>query len=209
MTRQKSHTDPVDGRRRRQLPPGVTSPPTRADARRNFQRLLSAAEEVLQEFGTDASLDEIARRANLGSGTLYRHFPNRDALLTAVFWDRVEELCDLGDRLVEAAEPDSALIRWLRALVGLTMQRGLAAALMAGPGGDAPAIFTATRQALEDTAVPLLRRAQRHGRLRADLTASELVTFAHAIAMCASLDADRDRAADRLLELLADGFWQH
>ena len=194
--------------RSRPVPPGITSPPARADARRNFQRLLSAADEVFDEFGTDASLDEIARRAGLGSGTLYRHFPNRDALLTAVFWDRVEELCDRGDRLAEAADPDSALIDWLRALIALTMQRGLAAALMASRGGDASAIFKATQQALEDTAVPLIHRAQRQGSLRANLAPSELVTFAHAIAMCAAVDADGDRAADQLLGMLADGFWR-
>lgn len=194
--------------RSRPVPPGITSPPTRADARRNFQRLLSAADEVFHELGTDASLDEIARRAGLGSGTLYRHFPNRDALLTAVFWDRVEELCDRGDRLAEAADPDGALVDWLRALIALTMQRGLAAALMASHGGDASAIFKATRQALEDTAEPLIQRAQRQGSLRPDLAPSELVTFAHAIAMCAAVDADSGGAADRMLGLLADGFWR-
>jgi AcrR family transcriptional regulator len=73
--------------------------PMRADARRNVDRLLTAARQAFIEHGSDASLDEIARRAGVGPGTLYRHFPNRGALIEAVYRDGVATLCQTGDRL--------------------------------------------------------------------------------------------------------------
>jgi AcrR family transcriptional regulator len=186
----------------RPVPRGIPRPPARADARRNFARLVSAADEVFAEKGTDASLDEIARRAELGSGTLYRHFPTRDSLLTAVFWGRVEEACERGDSLLEELPPDEALIGWLRILLDLTMQRGLAGALM---GEGASDLFATTRQALEATTAPVLENARSAGTFRADLVVGEVVTFAHAIAMCALLQPEPAKAADRLLTLLVDG----
>lgn len=186
-------------------PPGVTPPPARADARRNFKRLLAAADELFSEQGMDVPMDDVARRAGLGSGTLYRHFPNRDALLTALFWGRIGALCDRADELARSTEQGSALAVWLRELIGVTMRRGLAAALIESRGDEASALFRATRAALESKAQPLLERAKREGGFRNDLTSDEVVTFAHAIAMCAALQPDAEKAADRLLGLLVDG----
>ena len=93
-------------------------PAMRADARRNRQRLLDAALQVYAERGADdASLDEIARRAGVGIGTLYRHFPTRRALLEAVYRDQVEELCAVARELKDQAPPEQALEGWLRALM--------------------------------------------------------------------------------------------
>ncbi|BCJ36730.1 hypothetical protein Athai_42330 [Actinocatenispora thailandica] len=92
--------------------------PMRADARRNYERLLAVAREAITERGAEVSLDDIARRAHVGPGTLYRHFPNRDALLGAVLADWAEELRRQGDDLVADPDPAGALDRWLRLLLG-------------------------------------------------------------------------------------------
>ena len=187
------------------MPASVPLASARSDARRNSARLVAAAAKVFSEKGTNASLDEIARRAGLGSATLYRHFPTRDSLLTAVFWDRVEDLCSCGEGLAKAPDPDEALITWLRALIELTMQRGLAAALMGECGQETSRLFAMTRQWLKDTAQPLVDRARRDGSFRSDLSADLVVTFAHAIAMCAVVQPDAAGAADRMLSMLVDG----
>src|SRR5581483_10532344 len=105
--------------------------PLRSDARHNYARLLSAAAAAFAEHGPDAPLDEIARRAGVGIGTLYRHFPTRQALLEAVFLDSIEALGAEAVALRDAADPGDALATWLRAvLVHNLTQRGLKEALM-------------------------------------------------------------------------------
>src|SRR6266487_4025102 len=99
-------------------PDGAARRPMRADARRNYQALLSAANAAFIEQGADdASLEEIARRAGVGIGTLYRHFPTRQALLEAVYRDQVDALRARADELLGSLPPDAALVAWLRALV--------------------------------------------------------------------------------------------
>src|SRR5918997_3877226 len=91
--------------------------PLRADARRNYERLLTAARAAFDEHGADASLDGIARRAGVGIGTLYRHFPTRSDLLAAVLRDEIEALSAAAERLLTSQAPGDALINWLRAVV--------------------------------------------------------------------------------------------
>src|SRR6266702_4679594 len=99
-------------------PDGGARRPMRADARRNYQALLSAANAAFIEQGADdASLEEIARRAGVGIGTLYRHFPTRQALLEAVYRDQVEVMSARAEELLADAPPGEALVAWLRALV--------------------------------------------------------------------------------------------
>ena len=90
--------------------------PKRADARRNFDQIVAAAEAEIARHGADASLEEIARRAGVGSATLHRHFPSRQALLEAVFHDRVEVLCVQARELAGHPDPGAALGEWLRAV---------------------------------------------------------------------------------------------
>src|SRR5215472_12068310 len=99
----------------------------RADARRNYERLLSAAAAAFAEHGADdVSLEEIARRAGVGIGTLYRHFPARQDLLEAVYLDQVEALHSLATELRGSTAPDQALARWLRALIDFSRtKRGM------------------------------------------------------------------------------------
>src|SRR5215469_11182277 len=97
---------------------GSPTPPKRADARRNYDRLLAAATAAFAEYGADdVSLEEIARRAGAGIGTLYRHFPARGALLEAVYKDQVDGLDAVGAKLMTAESPSEALGEWLRAFL--------------------------------------------------------------------------------------------
>lgn len=104
----------------------------RADARRNYERLLAEARVSFAAHGTDASLEDVARRAGVGIGTLYRHFPNRQSLMSAVFEDAVGELLARSRELLSAPQPCAALVTWLREMVTHASEyRGLSRALMA------------------------------------------------------------------------------
>ena len=135
--------------------------PMRADAQRNYQRLLSAAMAAFTEQGADdASLEEIARRAGVGIGTLYRHFPTRGALLEAVYRDQVEALRSRADELLESDAPDEALAAWLRALVAFSSTKhSLTSALLATLGQDSDLLSTCSMR-ICGAAEALLERAQ-------------------------------------------------
>src|ERR1700712_3646213 len=114
----------------------TASRPQRADARRNRDKLVSAAPEGFAEHGPAASLDDIARRAEVGIGTLYRHFPTRHALLEAVYLEEVEAICQSAEGLSEL-DPWDALTTWLRRFVGYAAtKRALAEELLAVTGAD-------------------------------------------------------------------------
>src|SRR5215467_9234162 len=110
----------------------------RADARRNYEKLLTAAAEAFTESGADdVSLEEIARRAGVGIGTLYRHFPARQALLEAVYREQVEALRARADELLASGSPGEAFAAWLRALVAFSStKRSLTSAMVATLGKD-------------------------------------------------------------------------
>jgi AcrR family transcriptional regulator len=168
----------------------------RADARRNRDRLVSVAGEVVAEQGAEASLEEIARRAGVGSATLHRHFPSRFALLDAVFAERVAALCDLGAELLTAPDPRDALVRWLRDVVRHAVRnRGLATSLLKGTGDSCHTKILAAGKAL-------VTRAQEAGVIRQDVTTEELLTLSNGVALAAD---DEEELADRLLTLALTG----
>src|SRR3979411_1311747 len=107
----------------------------RADAVRNRERVLEAAKAVVRAGGSDASLEAVAKRAGVGIGTLYRHFPTREALFEAVYRREVDQLSELAEQLKNAPEPVDALRRWLKANVELvaTKKGMIAAPALAGP----------------------------------------------------------------------------
>jgi AcrR family transcriptional regulator len=180
--------------------------PMRADARRNYQRLLAAAAAAFAEHGTDASMDDIARRAGVGPGTLYRHFPTRYALLEAVYRDQVEALCARAYEFGDALPPGEALAAWLRAVAGyVTTKRGLAEALMSGPGERQPEVFAAGKQAMREAGSALVHRAQEAGELRGDVEVTDVLKLGHAIALATEHAPDGPDQADRLLALVMDG----
>jgi AcrR family transcriptional regulator len=169
----------------------------RADARRNYDQILAAAEAEIARSGADASLEKIARDAGVGSATLHRHFPSRQSLLEAVFHDRVEGLCARARELSTAADPGRALADWLRevAVYGATT-RGLAESILYA----APAASDCEAMLL-DAGGELLRRAQSAEAVRPDVAILDLLTMANAVSL-ATRSADD---ATRLLTLAIEG----
>ncbi|GAA2374393.1 TetR/AcrR family transcriptional regulator [Streptomyces viridochromogenes] len=177
----------------------------RADARRNHERLLTEARAAFAEHGTDASLEDVARRAGVGIGTLYRHFPNRDALVSAVFEDAAGELLTRSRQLLEAPEPCAALVTWLRETVTHAGEyRGLARSLMAVSADDSSALARCS-DPIRQAGGALLARAQQAGSVRADVAIADLLQLTHAIALAAEETPSDPDLADRLLNLTLRG----
>ncbi|WP_223188732.1 MULTISPECIES: TetR/AcrR family transcriptional regulator [unclassified Streptomyces] len=177
----------------------------RADARRNHERLLTEARAAFAEHGTEASLEDVARRAGVGIGTLYRHFPNRQALLSAVFEDGVAELLARAHELRRAPEPCAALVTWLREMVAHASEyRGLARALMSVSPDDTSALARCSAP-IREAATALLTRAQQAGAVREDVAIGDLLQLTHAIALAAEETPGDPGLADRLLVLTLRG----
>lgn len=177
--------------------------PRRADAQRNYERLLAAAETALNADGAGASLDEIAKAAGVGNATLYRHFPTRGKLIEAVFDQRFLMLCAAASALTERQDPGAALKTWLRDVTRhITDSRLLADAFMDaydGPPGTEPPQIAAWHRAVYDAALPLLTAAQQAGAVRGDLDVTELMALTTAVARAGD-PADAGRFLDMLLE---------
>nr|WP_249138157.1 TetR/AcrR family transcriptional regulator [Caulobacter sp. S6] len=153
----------------------------RADSLRNREQLLAAAKAVFTEAGAEAPLEEIARRAGLGVGTLYRHFPTRDAVLTAVYQREVEQLCAAADDLLASRPAFVALEAWLNLLVDyMATKRVVAPALRAGAG---PQVYAASGPAITGALQRLIAAARASGAVREDLTIDDLnrlmIGFSH------------------------------
>jgi AcrR family transcriptional regulator len=184
----------------------LVHPPMRADARRNYEALLAAADELFTAYGPDVSLDEIARHAGVGNATLYRHFPDRRDLLVAVCVGEVEALCLLGEEL--NADPDTgrALTRWLRAYIEhVSAKHGLAAAFATGRRDDSE-LVAASQAAVDAIGASLLQRAQDGGAVRIDVTLPDVITLVNAIAMATETTCDHE--ADRMLAIVLAGIAQ-
>ena len=182
-------------------------PAQRADARRNHARLLAVAEEEIAAHGADASLEQIARVAGVGSATVRRHFPHRRALLDAVFRGRIETLCSRARDLADADDARAALVEWLRALTEYAAStRGLAVALTR----DLEALPDAGHEnacatVLSEAGEPLVRRAAETGAVAPGATAADLVTLITGIALATEHHPDPVAEADRLLGLTMAG----
>ena len=183
-----------------------TGRPLRADARRNYERILAAAGEAFTKYGANASLEEIARQAGVGSATLHRHFASRRALLSAVFHDRVEGLCAQAYELTRQAEPGVALSTWLRTLGAYaSTTRGLAASLVPDVREGELPTDNACAVMIDDAGQYLLRRAQQAGAVRRDVTFYDLLTLVNAIALAAEHGTEGPAQAERLLALVIGG----
>ncbi|MEE1817251.1 helix-turn-helix domain-containing protein [Streptomyces sp. SP18ES09] len=177
----------------------------RADARRNHERLLIEARAAFAAQGADAPLEEIARRAGVGIGTLYRHFPTRADLLNAVFQEALAELLDRSGELAEADEPCRALVEWLRALIAHAGEyRGLAHALMSA-SYDRSSALARCSDPLRTAGERLLERARAAGQVRADVSIGDLMQLTNAIALAAEQCPEDAELADRLLALTLRG----
>jgi AcrR family transcriptional regulator len=184
----------------------LVDPPIRADARRNYDALLAAADELFATHGPDVAMDEIARRAGVGNATLYRHFPDRRDLLVAVCVSDVKALCALGEDLAGHPDAGEALTRWLRGYIGhVSAKHGLAAAFATGRREDSE-LVAACQTAVEAIGTSLLQRAQESRTVRADVTLRDVITLVNAIAMATETSADDE--ADRMLAIVLSGIAQ-
>jgi AcrR family transcriptional regulator len=177
----------------------------RADARRNYERLLAAALAAFAERGADdVSLEEIARRADVGIGTLYRHFPTRQALLEAVYSDQVDALGARAAELITADSPGAALAEWMAALVTFgKAKRSLTTAMLEVLDKDSE-LLTSCRAVLLHATDALLERAQRAGAARADVRGTDVIRLTQGISMAADMGQDPGQAG-RMLALVTDG----
>jgi AcrR family transcriptional regulator len=175
----------------------------RADARRNIDALLEAAKAVFAESGVDAPVREIAAKAGVGVGTVYRHFPQRSDLVIAVFQHSVDACADAAREFVAEHEPDEALTLWLRRYTDfIATKRGLAAALHSGDPAfePLPAYFD---QHLRPALKTLLDAASAAGAVRGDIDPNDLL---RAVAnLCLAGDDTRTGHAQRMVDLLIDG----
>ena len=183
--------------------------PRRADARRNYEQLVEQARIAFAESGADASLDEIARRAGVASGTLYRHFPTRLDLIEAVLAEQIAELADLGRGLLAADDEFDALSAWLRAtLTHALTYRGLSAAVMNSALDRGDGLVSAWHAELFEVGAALLARARQSGAVTADADDADVLKMVGAIAWAAQDSPDSPAQADRLLALLMNGLHQ-
>jgi len=176
----------------------------RADARANHDKLVGAARALFTEKGTSAPLEEVAERADVGIGTLYRHFPTRQALLEAVYVDEVEAMARAAADLADLP-PWDALSQWLHQYVGFAAtKRALNEALMeTDPNSD---VLLTCRTAITGAGTALIERAQRAGVVRTDTSFMDVVRMVGAIAMVPTEDPEQKQ---RLLELALDGLRYH
>lgn len=178
----------------------------RADARRNYTRILAVAEEEVAVQGAGASLEQIARTAGVGSATVRRHFPTRRALLEAVSRERIEALRVRAQDLTGKGDSRTALLEWLGDVVAYCVSaRGLAAALAYDGAGADPVHENACSAVLEEAAGPLLHRAVRDGAVATGVTVADLITLIVGITLATEHHPEPAAQADRLFGLAVAG----
>lgn len=179
----------------------------RADSLRNRERLLEAAKAVFSAGGPEASLEAVARKAEVGIGTLYRHFPTRDALFQAVYRREVEQLGELAESLAAAEDPVEALRCWLHATVEVTAtKKGMLAALALAADGQAE-LYAQTGERMRAALTALIERAVAKGMMRADIGPEEIMRALYGLVGGYYLSGAPDWQATvcRLLDVFVDG----
>lgn len=176
----------------------------RSDAVRNRERVLEAAKAVFSAGGSDASLEAVAKRAGVGIGTLYRHFPTREALFEAVYRREVDQLSELAEQLKSTAAPVDALRRWLKANVELVAtKKGMIAALALAVQTSSE-LYAYSFDRLTKAVAGLLDRAVAAGEIRADVSAEDLLRAL--IGMCYLHDQPGWQSTVlRLMDVFIDG----
>jgi AcrR family transcriptional regulator len=175
--------------------------PMRSDARRNYERLLSEARAAFSEHGADASLEEVARRAGVGIGTLYRHFPTRLALVEAVYRDDVDSLGTLADD-VRSLPPWDALVAWLTRFVSYAMTKRVLFAELAESVGKDSDLISHCRVAIREAAESVVVRAQNEGVIRRDVDVLDVMRLVGGMTMAPNPEP---KQSERLLGLVLDG----
>ncbi|MBV8422124.1 MAG: TetR/AcrR family transcriptional regulator [Hyphomicrobiales bacterium] len=177
----------------------------RADAARNRERLLETAADIFGAGGPDASLEAVAKRAGLGIGTLYRHFPTREALFEAVYRREVDQLSDLAERLACEVEPVEALRRWLHANVRLVAtKKGMVAALALAAHRPSE-LHAYSSDRLTKAVGLLINRAVKADEIRADITPEDLLRALVGMSYNVHNTPDWRKTALRIADVFVDG----
>lgn len=184
---------------------GVTDRPLRADAERNRERILTAAREAFAEDGLDVGLHEIARRAGVGVGTVYRRFPDKDDLIDALFQDRIDEVVAIAERCLEDEDAWHGLVTFLESTCALqAADRGLHELVFSRTQG--PQCAAGARERIAPLVGRMVARAQEQGALRADIAAFDIGMLRNVLG--GFIDRAGELGADvwpRMLALLLDG----
>jgi AcrR family transcriptional regulator len=178
--------------------------PLRADAQRNRDRLLASAVRAFSQEGPDVTLEAIAKEAGVGIGTLYRHFPTREALIEAAYRNELARLCDAAAQLRESLPADAALRGWMdRFLDYMRTKRGMADALrvVIASGADP---FAQSRARMVAAVAELLDAGAAAGAIRDDVQPEDVMASLSGISLAAGAP-DQQEQAERLLDLLMDG----
>jgi AcrR family transcriptional regulator len=176
--------------------------PQRADARRNYDLLVHAARDAFRDTEADTSLEQIARRAGVGIGTLYRHFPTRLALLEAVYRDEVDDLGERSQQLAATTEPFEGLAAWLELFLSYAAtKRALFHELIEAAGRDSE-LLTHSRSVIESSGAAVLTRAQEAGEARANVTVGDLTRL---VGGCTMMPGSTPEQQRRMLDVIVDG----
>lgn len=176
----------------------------RADGRRNRERLVETAKAAFAELGVDVSLDEIARRTGVGIGTLYRHFPTREAIVAAVYRREVEQLAGAAERLLGSMSPGAALHEWMRLFVGYIATKKLIASALSSIVASTTELYASSGAKITGAMSLLVERAAANGDIRPDADPTDLlralVGFTYG-----NTSPGWEASARRLIDILMDG----
>ncbi len=182
----------------------TTARKPRTDALRNRERILEVAKAAFTRKGANASLEEIAKHAGVGTGTLYRHFPTRDALIEGVYRNEVEKLAAAASRFAEKMSPIEALRAWMLLLVDYIAAKHIIAPALNSIVGGPSRLYEGSRSMIQGAIDELVKRAKRSGDLRRDLDAFDLLRALIGVSHVGS-GADWQQSARRLVDILIAG----
>ena len=184
--------------------PAAPARKPRADSARNRQLLIDAAKEAFSQIGLNVSLEEIARRAGVGIGTLYRHFPTREAVVEAVYRREIEHLADAVPQLLETLPAGEALHRWMHLFVDYIVTKRLIAPSLAAAAARSSTLHTSSVELITGAISTLVKRAMASGDVRKDIDPSDLLRAMVGVSY-GNPDADWEASARRLIDILMDG----
>jgi len=176
----------------------------RTDALRNRERILEVAKGAFTRHGADASLDDIAKQAGVGPGTLYRHFPTRDALIEAVYRSEVEKLAAAANGFAAAMPPIEALRAWLLLFVDYIAAKHIIAPALNSVAGGPSRLYEGSRSLVQGAIEELVKRAKKSGDVRKDIDASDLLRAVIGVSYVSS-GGDWQQSARRLVDMLIVG----
>jgi AcrR family transcriptional regulator len=176
----------------------------RADSARNRQLLIDTAKAAFADVGMNVSLEEIARRAGVGIGTLYRHFPSREAVIEAVYRREVEQLAEAAPQLLESSPPDEALHRWMHLFVDYIATKRLIAPSLGAALAESSELRVSSVELISQAVALLVKRAAQSGRVRKDIAPSDLLRAMVGVSY-GNPDEAWEASARRLIDVLMDG----